>query len=117
MKKDNSSKKKPIFCRFGYVDYIILASSIAIALGEELSTNDLNILSTFFAVLADELALIGSIESGCSGDNDDETFVPPIPDVAITSRVSTPMYSKNCKKSNNMRKCKKKIVRKKVKKK
>ncbi|MGL4912418.1 MAG: hypothetical protein ACRC3Y_08300 [Romboutsia sp.] len=117
MRRYNSPKKKPIFCKFGYVDYIILASSIAIALGEELSTNDLNILSTFFAVLADELALIGSIENGCSGNSDDETFVPPVPDVAITSRSSASTLSKHYKKSSKVRKCKKKIVRKKIKKK
>lgn len=78
------ANNKSKLCCFGYVDYIVLASSLAVAISEELGNTDLNILSTFFAVLADELALIGSVRS-CPTDNnstDDDTFVPPVPDVA-----------------------------------
>ncbi|SCI02250.1 MULTISPECIES: hypothetical protein [unclassified Romboutsia] len=78
---DDSSDSK--LCCFGYLDYIVLASTLAVALAEELNVNDLNILSTFLAVLSDELALVSSVKS-CNPDSSDEVFVPPIPDVAIT---------------------------------
>lgn len=103
-----SSNKKSKLCCFGYVDYIILASSLAVAISEEVSDTDLNILSTFFAVLADELALIGSVRS-CPSDGDstdDEVFVPPVPDVAGVAATRSP------KKTTKKRK---KIKRKKVK--
>lgn len=77
---NNSSQSKSSFlCNFGYVDYIVLASTIAITLGEELSANDLNVLAAFLDVLSDELALIATVEA-CpqnNNDNDDFVFVPP----------------------------------------
>lgn len=84
---DNSSENNDLkskLCCFSSTDYIVLASTLAIALGEELSENDLNILSTFFAVLSDELALIAAVQS-CGSGNDNSIFVPPVPDVAMTS--------------------------------
>jgi len=83
-------------CCFSSVDYIVLASTLAIALGEELSDTDIAILSTFFAVLSDELALIGSVNS-CSSNNDDAIFVPPVPDVALTTSRKN-INKKNIKK-------------------
>ena len=83
---NSSNKTKSYLCNFGYLDYIILASSLAIALAEELSEDDLEILSTFFAVLADELDLITSIQE-CNSDDDEDTFVPPLPG-AYNSRSS-----------------------------
>ena len=77
----NTSSK---LCYFSAIDYIVLASTLAIALGEELSTTDISILSTFFAVLSDELALIGGLNA-CNNNDEDVIFVPPIPDVAATS--------------------------------
>ena len=104
----NTSSK---LCCFGYVDYIILASTLAIALGEELDNTDLSILSTFFAVLSDELALITSVNS-CSNNTPDETFVAPVPDVAITGDY------KNLNVHNKKNRTRvKKIIKKKVKKK
>lgn len=101
-KRDADDKKSKLCC-FGYVDYIVLASSLAIAISEEVNNNDLNILSTFFAVLADELALIGSVRS-CPSDNDadnSQVFVPPVPDVAA-ARTSKKVIKKKrkVKKSN-----------------
>ncbi|MEG0050890.1 MAG: hypothetical protein RR712_01825 [Terrisporobacter sp.] len=80
----DSDNKTSKLCCFGYIDYIVLSSTLAIALGEELSSNDLNILASFFAVLSDELALISSVQN-CESGNDSDVFVPPIPDVALTS--------------------------------
>ena len=71
----NTSSK---LCYFSAIDYIVLASTLAIAL------TDISILSTFFAVLSDELALIGGLDA-CNNNDEDVIFVPPIPDVAATS--------------------------------
>ncbi|MCI6736969.1 MAG: hypothetical protein MR593_02440 [Intestinibacter sp.] len=95
-------------CYFSSTDYIVLASTLAIALGEELSQIDLNILSTFFAVLSDELALITAVQSCNTGE--EEIFVPPVPDVAVTS-------PDNKSKSPKRKRCSKKIVKRKIKKK
>ena len=103
---NNQSQPKSKLCCFGYVDYIVLASTLAVALGEELSLNDLNILSTFFAVLSDELALISSVES-CNTNEYDDIFVPPVPDLAMTSLNKS---SKNRTRIN-------KVIKRKVKKK
>ena len=80
---NNSNNSK--LCCFSALDYMVLASTLAIALGEELSDTDISILSTFFAVLSDELALIESINDCKDNDDDESIFAPPIPDVALTS--------------------------------
>ena len=92
----SSSNEDPTskLCCFSSLDYIVLASTLAVALGEELSTTDISILSTFFAVLSDELALIASINA-CSTNGETPVFVPPVPDVAATSSQNR---SKNMKK-------------------
>lgn len=105
MKNRNKNISKSRLCYFRSVDYIFLASSLAIALGEELSSNDINILATFFAVLSDELALIGAVDVCNSGDSDD-VFIAPVPDAAVT-------YSKSSKKTYPKKVCRKKIIRKK----
>ena len=101
---NNNDSSDSKLCCFGYLDYIVLASTLSVALAEELNVNDLNILSTFLAVLSDELALVASVKS-CNPGSSDDVFVPPIPDVAIT-RAS---------KKNKTRI--KKVTRKKIKKK
>ena len=80
-RNQNSSNSK--LCAFSSLDYIVLASTLAVALGEELSSNDINILATFFAVLSDELALIAAVDV-CSSSEEEETFTAPTPDVAVT---------------------------------
>ncbi|MGL5330815.1 MAG: hypothetical protein ACRDD7_16215 [Peptostreptococcaceae bacterium] len=82
----NNNQQNPRLCCFGYLDYIVLASTLAVALGEELNSTDLNILATFFAVLSDELALIGAVNSCPTNNNGsgDDVFVAPVPDVAMT---------------------------------
>lgn len=101
----DSNKTTSKLCCFSALDYMILASTVAIALGEELSQTDISILSTFLAVLSDELALISSVDACTTGDNN--VFVPPIPDATATT-------SENLKspKTNH-----KKIVKRKIKKK
>lgn len=84
-KSNKSTNKTSKLCTFSSTDYIVLASTLAIALGEELSSDDVNILASFFAVLSDELALIAAIDECNSNDENSSVFVPPIPDVATTS--------------------------------
>ncbi len=104
--QDSSDSK---LCAFSSLDYIVLASTLAVALGEELSSNDINILATFFAVLSDELALIASVES-CSSSSSDDTFTAPTPDVAITKTQSNrPNHKNNA--------FKKKVIKKRIKRK
>lgn len=108
----NSNISTSKLCSFGSLDYIVLASTLAIALGEELSSNDINILATFFAVLSDELALISSVEVCSSPNESEEIFSAPTPDVALTRNKIT---RSNCKKNLYKRKIiKKKIKRKKT---
>ncbi|MEW9077380.1 hypothetical protein [Terrisporobacter glycolicus] len=92
--KQNTNSK---LCCFSSVDYIVLASTLAIALGEELSSTDLGILSTFFAVLSDELALIQSVNN-CNSNTNNPIFVPPVADVAVTSSQNKNNNKKNIKK-------------------
>ena len=83
----NSNNKQSKLCYFGYIDYLFLASALAIALAEELSNDDVNILSGFFATLADELALIAAVGQ-CSSNNDDsdnDVIIPPAPDAAAVA--------------------------------
>lgn len=93
---DSSSKQTSKLCSFGYVDYMILSSTLAIALGEELSSNDLSILASFFATLSDELALITSVKN-CNSNTPDDVFVPPIPDVAMTRNTNNPVKTRKTK--------------------
>lgn len=102
----NKSSNKAKLCSFGYVDYIVLASSLAIALAEELNANELNILATLLAVLSDELALISTVESSCSNNQNNTTFVPPIPTVGDRSTIKSDNL-------HNVENCKRKIIRKK----
>lgn len=107
-RNQNSSNSK--LCAFSSLDYIVLASTLAVALGEELSSNDINILATFFAVLSDELALIAAVDVCSPSNENEETFTAPTPDVAMTR---TKVSKTGCK--NNP--YKKKIVKKRIKRK
>ncbi|MEG0843197.1 MAG: hypothetical protein RRZ84_04440 [Romboutsia sp.] len=44
--------------QFSYADYIILASSLAYAVGDELSDSDLDLLIIFMGMISSDLALI-----------------------------------------------------------
>jgi len=111
MKRNNSSKTSKL-CSFGSLDYMILASTIAIALSEEFSSDEVSILASFFAVLSDELALIEAIEDCNSNDTDDDVFVAPIPSVATITLDED--NNNNLKNHSNLKK--KKIIKKKRKK-
>lgn len=104
----NSNSKKSKLCYFSALDYFILASTLAIALSEELSDDDIDILSTFLAVLSDQLALIANVNA-CSQGEEDNVFVPPIPAVSSSANRNSQHFSKK----NHS----KKIVKRKIKKK
>ena len=110
--KRNSSSKTSKLCAFGSLDYMILASTIAIALSEEFSSDEVSILASFFAVLSDELALIEAIEDCNSNDTDDDVFVAPIP--SVTTITLDEDNKTNLKNYSNQKK--KRIIKKKRKK-
>ena len=107
----SSNNKKSKLCCFGSLDYLIIASALAIAISEEVSDTDLSILSTFFAVLADELALIESLNDCNSGndnnDNDNEVFIAPIADAAGVAMTRSSKKIIKKKKKKRVRKIKK----------
>ena len=93
VRNQNSSNSK--LCAFSSLDYIVLASTLAVALGEELSSNDVSILAAVDV---------------CSSSEEEETFTAPTPDVAVTR---TKVSKTGCK-SNPY---KKKIIKKRIKRK
>ena len=105
---DNSNNQNSKLCYFSAFDYFVLSSTLAIALSEELSATDIDILSTFLATLSDQLALIGDLTS-CEQGQTENAFVPPIPANTSSSRG----YST----SSPSKKRSKKIVKRKIKKK
>ena len=105
---DNSTNQNSKLCYFSAFDYFVLSSTLAIALAEELSDTDIDILSTFLATLSDQLALIGDLNSCAQGETEN-AFVPPIP-------ANTPS-SRGYSNSSNLKRRSKKIVKRKVKKK
>ena len=82
---DNSTNQNSKLCYFSAFDYFVLSSTLAIALAEELSDTDIDILSTFLATLSDQLALIGDLNSCAQGETEN-AFVPPIPANTPSSR-------------------------------
>ena len=78
-----NSKSK--LCKYNAGDYLIVVSTLAIAISEEFNDVDVNILAAFFATLADELALISSVNA-CPPKNGNEPFIPPISDTALTRK-------------------------------
>lgn len=95
--RTDSDKSK--LCCFGYIDYIVLASALSIAISEELNSNDLNIFATFFTILSDKLTLIDSVKS-CSNNvnNQGNSFIAPVPDTAMTRLKSKIKKRKKVKK-------------------
>lgn len=96
--KGNDDKSK--LCCFGYVDYIVLASTLAIAVAEEVNASDLNILASFFATFSDELALIAAVKVTCApnsevNSSEESIFVPPTP--TISRSKSNPKVKKRKK--------------------
>lgn len=104
MSKINRSRDdKPKLCRFGYVDYIILASTLAVAIAEEVNITDLSILSNFFLALGDQLGLIAAVKVGCeseseSSSSEESTLVPPVPSIGEARSKAKTKKSKKVKK-------------------
>lgn len=105
----NNSSKSSKLCSFGYLDYMILASTISIALSEEFDDDEISVLASFFAVLSDELALIEAIKDCNDNTPDEDTFVAPIPSVATTLCNDHNNIAKNT--NSNIKR--KKVIRKK----
>ena len=113
----SGSNSESRLCCLGYVDYIILASTLAIAIGEELNATDLNILASFAATLSDELALVAAIKQCESGSDDDVVVAPIPPSVVAMTRANMLKTNKNTFMPKTKRTKVKKIIKKRVKKK
>ncbi len=87
------SSKPPILCKYNSTDYLIIASTLAIAIGEEFDNIDVDILAAFFATLSDQLALISSVNA-CPPSNGEEPFISPIPATAMTRNKHRKKYHK-----------------------
>ena len=82
--------------KFGPGDYFLLASTLALALNEELDSDDFNLLTAFVTILADELALIDSLNSfptSDDSDSSDDINEDVIPIVEDSESLSDPIIS------------------------
>lgn len=83
--------------KFGPGDYFLLASTLALALNEELDSDDFNLLTAFVTILADELALIDTLNSFPTSDDDsdssDDVNEDVIPTVEDSTSSSVPIIS------------------------
>ncbi|MCU9812871.1 hypothetical protein [Paraclostridium sp. AKS81] len=86
--KCKNTKKNVGLSRYTYADYVILSSTIAYAIGEELSDEDLALLIVFLSQVSADLALIRTkraIELSQSGANQaEESDVLDVLDVEDT---------------------------------
>ncbi|OSB11753.1 hypothetical protein B2H97_01225 [Paraclostridium bifermentans] len=106
--KCKNTKKNVGLSRYTYADYVILSSTIAYAIGEELSDEDLALLIVFLSQVSADLALIRTkraIELSQSGANQvEESDVLDLLDVEdtlddIPILVRTKTKRKNIKKT------------------
>ncbi|WP_290059479.1 hypothetical protein [Paraclostridium bifermentans] len=106
--KCKNTKKNVGLSRYTYADYVILSSTIAYAIGEELSDEDLALLIVFLSQVSADLALIRTkraIELSQSGANQvGESDVLDVLDVEdtlddIPILVRTKTKRKNIKKT------------------
>ena len=59
-------------CSCSGLDLIALASSLAILISKNADTDDLNILSSFFSALGDNIALIATSRSICESNEEND---------------------------------------------
>ncbi|MBZ6006088.1 hypothetical protein K1514_09320 [Paraclostridium bifermentans] len=107
--KCKNTKKNVGLSRYTYADYVILSSTIAYAIGEELSDEDLALLIVFLSQVSADLALIRTkraIELSQSGANQvEESDVLDVLDVEDTLD-DIPILVRNKTKRKNIKKTK-----------
>lgn len=107
--KYKNTKKNVGLSRYTYADYVILSSTIAYAIGEELSDEDLALLIVFLSQVSADLALIRTkraIELSQSGANQaEESDVLDVLDVEDTLD-DIPILVRNKTKRKNIKKTK-----------
>lgn len=105
--KCKNTKKNVGLSRYTYADYVILSSTIAYAIGEELSDEDLALLIVFLSQVSADLALIRTkraIELSQSGANQvEESDVLDVLDVEDTLD-DIPILVRNKTKRKNIKK-------------
>ncbi len=107
--KCKNTKKNVGLSRYTYADYVILSSTIAYAIGEELSDEDLALLIVFLSQVSADLALIRTkraIELSQSGANQvEESDILDVLDVEDTLD-DIPILVRNKTKRKNIKKIK-----------
>lgn len=107
--KCKNTKKNVGLSRYTYADYVILSSTIAYAIGEELSDEDLALLIVFLSQVSADLALIRTkraIELSQSSANQvEESDVLDVLDVEDTLD-DIPILVRNKTKRKNIKKTK-----------
>lgn len=107
--KCKNTKKNVGLSRYTYADYVILSSTIAYAIGEELSDEDLALLIVFLSQVSADLALIRTkraIELSKSGANQaEESDVLDVLDIEDTLD-DIPILVRNKTKRKNVKKTK-----------
>lgn len=105
--KCKNTKKNVGLSRYTYADYVILSSTIAYAIGEELSDEDLALLIVFLSQVSADLALIRTkraIELSQSSANQvEESDVLDVLDVEDTLD-DIPILVRNKTKRKNIKK-------------
>lgn len=107
--KCKNTKKNVGLSRYTYTDYVILSSTIAYAIGEELSDEDLALLIVFLSQVSADLALIRTkraIELSQSSANQvEESDILDVLDVEDTLD-DIPILVRNKTKRKNIKKTK-----------
>lgn len=107
--KCKNTKKNVGLSRYTYADYVILSSTIAYAIGEELSDEDLALLIVFLSQVSADLALIRTkraIELSQSSANQvEESDILDVLDVEDTLD-DIPILVRNKTKRKNIKKTK-----------
>lgn len=104
--------------QFSYADYVLLSSTIAYAIGEDLNDADLDILISFFGMITSDLAILRTrrgIIQGLAKAKSTNTGVDGVIGATESTQASESIaanLSRNLQKQNNTKKRKKKMIRK-----
>lgn len=105
--KCKNTKKNVGLSRYTYADYVILSSTIAYAIGEELSDEDLALLIVFLSQVSADLALIRTKRAidRAGANQAEESDVLDVLDVEDTL-ADIPILVRNKTKRKNIKKTK-----------
>lgn len=101
--------------QFSYADYVLLSSTIAYAIGEDLNDADLDILIAFFGMITSDLAIlrtrrgiIDGLSKAQSINNGEEDIIGAIESSQASESVASNLSREAYKHKNKIKKVKKK---------